>query len=249
MSEIVRTSPLKLHSNNKFLSTNNIEDAEIFVPGTMSVFESVVNGQVDKANLSKFLTLVNKITPYGSLAQLGIDVLIDQKNVDGDAEICFTYEVANYGIKSLQSRSHRYWSNVPQLDFNIQAFSEDHKPLKIETLESCNTFSEIRVFFPNELESSDRQKYSVKYSVSKEFVDNIFYDVGVRTITNRMSFTLISPESKRFNRSQVARDAADGSNPTPPLISRSIENDREKIQWQLRHPKPGDQFRTHWSFA
>jgi hypothetical protein len=252
MSDVVRSSPLKLHTDNTIAldPQTQADDAEIFVPGTMSVFESIANGQADKANVHRFLSLVNKVTPFGSLAQLGIDVVIEQSSVEGDAEVCFKYEIANYGFKTLHSRSHRYWSNVPQSDFKIRAFSEDHKPLKLEMLETCGTFSEVRVFFPTELESSERQKYYVKYNVSKEFVESIFYDVVIRTITNRISFTLLSPPEKRFDVVKVVRDAADGTTPNPPLISLSIEEgNREKLFWQLRHPKPGDQFRTHWSFA
>lgn len=131
---------------------------------------------------------------------------------------------------------------------SIDAFDADHQKLKVEDIVSVPTRKEIRVHFPRPLEAADRLKYRVQFEVKNGFVGN-YYDITARTITRRITFSLFSPKNMGFSSHGVEQESADGfTNNTPPLVSRSLENGKEKLFWQHRSPKPGDQFRTSWSF-
>lgn len=225
------------------------KNAEVFGPGLLALFESRSEGDTTYSNVAKLISLLDKVTMYGTVIQNSHDVVIDLLNEHGDALVCFSYEISNFGQKTQLDRAHRFWFSSPQDDIGIEAYTNDGSPLVIEKIETSPNFSEVQVIFPRPLEPADQLNYRVQYRVKNGF-KNGFYDIGTRSITNRISFTLLSPEGYRFDTKKVSQESSDGFvSETPPLISLSLEGGKEKLFWQHRKPKPGDQFRTHWSFV
>ena len=132
-------------------------------------------------------------------------------------------------------------------DDPIEAFGENNQKLTVEDTILTPNRREFKVHFPQPLETADQMKYRVQFEVQNGFQGN-YYDIAARAITRKISFSLFSPNNIRFNSHRVEQESADGFiSSAPPLVSLALEDGREKLSWQYRHPKPGDQFRTYWS--
>jgi hypothetical protein len=247
-------SALKLIHNSQDTADISIHPEvskpEIFGPGLLSLFESRSCGSISMQNIARLITLINKINPNGSLVQISHDVSVDILNIDGDATITFSYDVANYSFRDLDSRAHRFWFSKPQQNVEIRAFANDHTPLNLEYLDVTSSFIELKINFQKPLESAERFSYYLVFDLKNEFSDTCFYDIGTRTITSNISFSLLAPSRHYFASNKLTLDSSDGfTKENPTFISFSVEEGRQKLTWQIRKPRPGDQFRTSWSLT
>jgi hypothetical protein len=225
------------------------KNLEVFGQGLLALFESRSEGETPYAKVAKLISLIEKVQTHGTIVQRSHDVVVELLNDRGDAKVCFSYDIANFGQQTLLSRAHRFWFTTSHSGIEFSAYSDKGITLKLEKLETSAHSSEVKIELPTPLEPTDTFKYHVQFFVREGFLPSDFYDIGTRSITNRISFTLISPPGSRFDTKKVTQESADGfTSDTPPLVSLSLEDDREKLFWQHRKPKPGDQFRTSWSF-
>ena len=215
---------------------------------TLSLFEARSLKNENKFIL-RFLTLLKRTSKSGNtIVQNSYDVIVNLLNKQGDASICFKYEIANFGLQSLPSRPHRFWFTTPQTDIKICAYTDMDLPLDVETIESSPSCTEIRIHFPTALAPADQLKYRLQYQVKEGFLGPSYYDVTARTLTRNTSFTILSPENLRFDMKRIVLESADGFiSDLAPILLLSQEGLQEKLSWHYRNPKIGDQFRTYWS--
>lgn len=225
-------------------SRSNLEGEQ----AALSLLEAKDSAPESLSKIVEYISKINKIQTHGTIVQLSHDVVVNLFDNEGNGTVSFHFDLANYGIQTLASRVHRFWFINPQSSLKIEAFDEDDQKLDVEDLVLAPTRREVKIHFTRPLEASDRFRYRVQFEVENGFAGN-YYDITARTITRQISFTLLSPPGSRFDTKKVTQESADGfTSDTPPLISLSLEEDREKLFWQHRKPKPGDQFRTSWSF-
>ncbi len=241
---------LSLVQNQSPKLNNSESAADILNSEFLKLFQSKLDGDVSVSNIVKFVSLINKARPQNTVVQLSHDVEIDLLDDRGNGYVCFKYDLANYGIESLDNRGHRFWFTNPQTDLEFAISTASGKKLEFEYGENSETRKEITVYFNPPLEASERFKYQIMYPIKNGFTGN-YYDIVARSITHKISFSVKSPPNMRFDKKKVVREGVEGFiDKSCPLLSCSIEEDgREKLYWQLRHPKLGDRFRTHWSFA
>ncbi len=248
-----RNSNLRLITNARKDSSDRqteLDHPEVFGPGLLSLFQSRSSGSITTSDVVRLVGLLNKISPSGSLVQLAHDVSIDLKNTLGDGSITFNYEIANYSFKDLESRVHRFWFSHEQKQVEVKAFSKQGQALEVEYLETNPNYIEVRVKFSQFVQSAESFSYRVEFDVSREFVSDSFFTIGTRTTTNKISFSVTSPEGFYFENRKLTRDSSDGLNlESRTLLSLSLEGGRQKLSWQVKTPKSGDQFKTSWCLA
>jgi len=231
-------------STNEAPVTSCGEDSE---EAALCLLEARDSAAENLSKIVEYVTRVRKLSAHGTVIQLSQDVEIHLFDENGNGSICFHFVLANYGIEPLASRNHRFWFTNPQTDLSIEAFDGDEQKLIVEDLISVPTRREIKVHFPNPLQAADQLKYKIQFHVKNGFAGN-YYDITARTITKRISFSLYSPQNICFGSHRVEHESADGfTNNSSPLISLALEDGKQKLSWQHRNPKPGDQFRTHWA--
>ncbi len=252
-----RKVELNLVQNNQ-LNRGNIpfptpqEKPDPFQSGLLALFgkKNATPTETTSENASQLLSLLCKVNPNGAIVQLLQNVHVDLLNSQGDAKVHYHYDIANYGFRNIDSRIHKLWFSKPQSDLNIFVHTKFNRPLDFEILEITSHFVEIKVILPQVLEPSDRTTYDIKFSLKGEFNETTYFEMTTRTVTSRMSLTVISPEDFRFSKKCLVLESSDGfTDENPTLISMSIEGNREKLYWQFRKPKAGDHFKTTWSIA
>lgn len=224
------------------------QDDESLEKALISLIEARATGKINPATIDAIaLTLQTAKCPQ-TVVQRSLDVSILLSNADGDGSICFKYDLANFGHKPLPGRTHRFWFTYPQRSVDIFVSTESGIPLEVESIDSSESFKEVRICFPKELEMADQISYRIQYQVKKEFINPAYYDIVAWTLTNKISVTLIAPEQYRFNDTSTKLESADGFiSDSPPSISLINEYGRDKLTWQYRSAKAGDRFRTRWS--
>lgn len=216
----------------------------------LSLIAAKTTGRISPSTIDALVLALQEAKCPNTIVQLSLEVTVLLINTQGDASICFKFDVANFGRQTLVSRTHRFWFTSPQEDINISVSTESGYPLEIERVETTPNFVEVRVHFPKPLEPADQLAYRFQYQVKKNFFEPAYYDITARTLTKKMSVTILSPENYHFNSAGVSLESADGYiSDCPPLVSISNESGRDKLTWSHRSARLGEQFRTRWSLA
>ncbi len=216
----------------------------------MLLAENKTTQRASSKTILSFLTALKKSGNSQTIVQRSQDMTVELLNKSGDASVTLFFDIANFGSKTISSRRHRLWFTTPQEDINLSVTSKFGTPLSFEVVDSSASFRELQVFFQKPIGPADVTSYFITYDLKETFVPRSYFDITARTITSRISFAVIAPPNTIFDLKTVSLETADGfQSDSPPLLTLTCKDNQQKISWQSRNPKLGDQFRTAWKIA
>lgn len=251
----VNNSRLRLISSSESATEKNCsgkltQKNASYSKAALSLLAARTTGRISKEAIDTLALVLQEAKGPNTIVQRSFDVSIVLKNTTGDASICYKYELANFGQKTLHGRTHRFWFTTPQEDINISVCTDSGIPLEIEKLASSPNFIDFRVLFLSPLQPADQLAYRIQYELKKVFLHEPFYEITAGTFTQNISMTVIAPANSHIESMRVGLESADGYiSDSPPVPSISTESGRDKLVWNYQSAKLGDQFRTYWSIT
>lgn len=181
------------------------------------------------------------------LAHLSQHTEIALINREGDARVTFRFEVVNLGLSECTSRVHQFWFEHPQSEIAFTIMAEGF-PLASTITKSSPNFREVSFELPVALQPMETLQYEVSFRVEKEFSKHQYYSLCPRTVTDRLSFTVLAAPNFRLADAYVAHETSDGYlRDDSPSISVGNDRGRSAFSWELSDILSGDLFRTFWT--
>lgn len=217
-------------------------------PKILDLFSKKLEEKLIENGVSAVRSKLDDLTKKELAYHLSQHTELTLVNDSRDWKISFEFEVINAAFVPICQRKHQFWFEQPQDEIQFDVRDDQGRPIQFSILKSSEKYREIVLELPEVLNALDRIKYKISYQIKGTPKQDHLYYLSPRTLTKKLSLTIIGYEGFSFSNPRVAVESEGGFHKDDaPEIKLTSENGIETLHWTQISPKPGELYRTLWS--